>query len=247
MAHSAGDSVSALIAERNIATATVTANWRNSSPEMPGMKATGTNTDSSTSVMAMIGAVISRIACLVASAGRELRMLLHHALDVLDHHDGVVDHDADRQHDGEQRHRVGRIADGVEHDEGADQAHRHGDGRDQGGAQAAEEQEHHEHHEHEGLDQRLLHLVDGGRDEGGRIVGDLPGEILGEALLAARRAASRTAASVDERVGAGRLVDGDRRRRAAVEAGVAVEIGGAELDAARRRAAAAPSRRDWCG
>ena len=33
------------------------------------MNATGTNTESSTSVMAMIGAVISRIACLVASPG----------------------------------------------------------------------------------------------------------------------------------------------------------------------------------
>src|SRR5258708_19204499 len=43
---SAGDKVSALIADRNIATATVTANWRNSSPEMPGMNATGTNTRS---------------------------------------------------------------------------------------------------------------------------------------------------------------------------------------------------------
>ena len=39
---------------------------------MPGMKATGTNTESSTSVMAMIGAVISPIAFLVASFGREL-------------------------------------------------------------------------------------------------------------------------------------------------------------------------------
>ncbi len=33
------------------------------------MKAMGTNTDSSTSVMAMIGAVIWVMACLVASAG----------------------------------------------------------------------------------------------------------------------------------------------------------------------------------
>src|SRR5262245_32916411 len=69
MAQSAGDSVSALIAERNIETATATANCRNSSPEMPGTNATGTNTESSTSVMAMIGAVISLIARLVASAG----------------------------------------------------------------------------------------------------------------------------------------------------------------------------------
>ena len=58
-----------MIADRNIDTATVTANWRNNSPEMPGMKATGTNTDSSTSVIAMIGAVISCMARLVASAG----------------------------------------------------------------------------------------------------------------------------------------------------------------------------------
>ena len=35
-AQSAGDSVSALIADKNIATATVTANCRNSSPEIPG-------------------------------------------------------------------------------------------------------------------------------------------------------------------------------------------------------------------
>ena len=40
-----GRQVSALIADSNMATATVTANWRNSSPEMPGMKATGTKTD----------------------------------------------------------------------------------------------------------------------------------------------------------------------------------------------------------
>ena len=50
-----------------MATDTATANWRNSWPLMPGMKATGTNTDSSTRVMAMIGAVISPIAFLVAS------------------------------------------------------------------------------------------------------------------------------------------------------------------------------------
>lgn len=58
-----------MIAEMNIETATVTANWRNSSPEMPGMKATGTNTESSASVVAMIGAKICCIARRVASAG----------------------------------------------------------------------------------------------------------------------------------------------------------------------------------
>jgi len=47
----------------------VTANWRNNCPEMPGMNATGTNTDIKTSVIAMMGPVIWVIALIVASAG----------------------------------------------------------------------------------------------------------------------------------------------------------------------------------
>ncbi len=57
------------MAEISIATLIVTANWRNSDPETPGMKPTGTNTDSSTSEMAITGPVICRIAFLVASFG----------------------------------------------------------------------------------------------------------------------------------------------------------------------------------
>ena len=66
---SAGDSVSALTAEISIETEIVTAHCRNSTPVRPGIKAIGTKTESSTSVMAMIGAVISRIACLAAWFG----------------------------------------------------------------------------------------------------------------------------------------------------------------------------------
>ena len=105
------------------------------------MKAIGTKTDSSTRVMAMIGAVISLIACLVASARGQLGVFLHHPLDILDHHDGVVDDDADGQHHAEQRDGVGAVAHGQQDGEGADQADRHRDGRDQRGAQRAEEQE----------------------------------------------------------------------------------------------------------
>jgi hypothetical protein len=52
-----------------MATLMVTANWRKSWPETPGMKAIGTKTESSTSEMAMIGPVIWAIAFLVASLG----------------------------------------------------------------------------------------------------------------------------------------------------------------------------------
>ena len=48
-------------------TETATANCRNSCPLMPGMKATGTNTDSNTSVIARMGPVISSMAFLHAS------------------------------------------------------------------------------------------------------------------------------------------------------------------------------------
>ena len=48
-------------------TLTVTANCRNNSPEMPGMKAKGTKTESSTMVIATIGAVMPSMASLVAS------------------------------------------------------------------------------------------------------------------------------------------------------------------------------------
>ena len=128
--HSAGLSVSALIAEMIIAVETATANWRNSWPLMPGMKATGTNTDSSTRVMAMIGAVISRHRLLGRLGDRKLGLLLDHALDVLDDHDGVVDHDADGQHQRQQRDGVGGIADQQQDGEGADDRHRHGDQRE---------------------------------------------------------------------------------------------------------------------
>ena len=69
MPHRAGESVSAFTAEISIATEIVTANCLNSVPEMPGMKPIGTNTLSSTKVMAIMGAVIWRIAFLVASCG----------------------------------------------------------------------------------------------------------------------------------------------------------------------------------
>ncbi len=68
MAQRAGERVRALTAEMTIDTDTATANWRKSSPEMPGMKATGTKTERSTSVIAMIGAVISPMARRAASA-----------------------------------------------------------------------------------------------------------------------------------------------------------------------------------
>ncbi|MNE19585.1 hypothetical protein D3C80_1126730 [compost metagenome] len=67
MAHSAGVSVSATRLDSVTAVESVTANWRYSSPTMPGSSATGINTASSTSVVAITGPAIWRSASAVAA------------------------------------------------------------------------------------------------------------------------------------------------------------------------------------
>ena len=94
--------VRALIAEMTVETAIVTANWRKNWPVMPLMKAHGTNTAHSTRATAMIGPgdLLHRLDASPSAASRPLAIM---PLDVLQHDDGVVHHDADRQHQAEQR------------------------------------------------------------------------------------------------------------------------------------------------
>jgi len=132
MAHNAGDSVSALIAESNIATATVTANCRNSTPDMPG--------NSYDRCSDFAHRLFSRL------TGRELGMFFHHPLNVFDHNNGVINHNADRQHYGQQRYRIARIADGEQRDESSNEADRYGKGWYQSGAHTAEEQKDDDNH-----------------------------------------------------------------------------------------------------
>ena len=73
------------------------------------MNAVGTNTAHSTSAMAISAPATSSIAGARASSGD--RPCVEIALDVLDHDDRVVDDDADRQHQAEQRQVVEREAD----------------------------------------------------------------------------------------------------------------------------------------
>ena len=66
-------------------------------------------------------------------------------LDVFQHDDGVVDDEAGREHDGEQRQDVEREAGEIDRRERADQRDRHGDGGDDRGAHRAQEEEDHRH------------------------------------------------------------------------------------------------------
>ena len=124
----------------------VIANCLNSSPVTPPMNATGTNTEQSTSTIATSALATCRIAWSAARrGGRSSRR--HDALDVLDHDDRVVDDDADREHETEQRQHVDRHPEREQAEERADHAHRHGEHRDERRAPALEEQEHDERHE----------------------------------------------------------------------------------------------------
>ena len=170
---------------------------------------------------------------------RRQAFLAHHALDVLDDDDRVVDQQADGQHHRQHRQRVERVAEHRQHAEGAHQHHRHRDRRDQRGAEVLQEQVHDQEDQHHGLDQRLDHLLDGDAHERRRVVGldhlDAGREELAELVELRIDALDRV-----ERVRAGRQLDRQARRRLAVEVrdrGVALA---AQLDA---RHVAQPHRR----
>ena len=134
------------------------------------MKADGTNTALSTSAIAISAAPTSSMLLTRGFARRQAGGDV--ALDVLDHDDGVVDHDADRQHQAEQRQVVQREAEQRHEEERADQRDRDGDDRDDGGAPGLQEQDDDQHDQEDRLADRLLHRLDRLLDELGRIVDD---------------------------------------------------------------------------
>ena len=72
------------------------------------------------------------------------------AHDVFDHHDRVVDHEADRDGEPHEREIVEAVAERVHHAEGCDQRQRHHDARDHGRPEIAQEQEDDHHDEADG-------------------------------------------------------------------------------------------------
>ena len=105
---SMGSSVKLTYSETSTAKPTVMPNWKKNRPMMPPMKATGTNTAMIVNVVAItarpISAVASRAAVIV------IRAHVHVPDDVLPHHDGVVDQQADGERESHQRQDVQREA-----------------------------------------------------------------------------------------------------------------------------------------
>ena len=148
---------------------------------MPGMKAVGMNTAARMSAMATTGAghLLHRLERGVL--GRQ--PVLDVMLDRLDDDDGVVDDEADGEHQAEERERVDGEAEQREDREGADQRHRHGEQRDQRGAPALQEDEDDDDDEDQRLEQRLDDLPDALAHGQGGVERDDVVEVGREALL----------------------------------------------------------------
>ena len=112
---------------------TVTANSRNSRPTMPPISSSGMNTATSEMLMERIVKPISPAPLSAASSGD--RPVLDVAVDVLEHDDRVIDHEADGDGQGHQRQVVEAVAEHVHQRRGAQQRQRHGDARDRSVAQ----------------------------------------------------------------------------------------------------------------
>ena len=80
--------------------------------------------------------------------------------DVLQHDDGVIDDEADRQSQRQQRHVVDGEAEQIHRRAGADQRHRHGERRNDGGRYFAQKQEDHHDDQRDGDRQGFLHVDD---------------------------------------------------------------------------------------
>ena len=78
---------------------------------------------------------------------------LNVALDVFDHHNGVIDHQASRQGDAKQGQGVDRESQDLHEGKGSNQRNRNGNRGDDGAAPVLQENEDHQNDQDNGFDQ----------------------------------------------------------------------------------------------
>ena len=158
------------------------------------------------------------------------KAVLDVALDVLHHDDGVIDDDADGEHEPEQGERIDGEAEQIQHREGADGRYRNGQQRDDRRAPCLQKQDDHDNHERDGFQQRVDHGFDRSTHELRRIVDDRIFHALRHVLLQLGQGGADV---VRDRQGVGirRLEDTDRDRGLVVEQRAQPIVGSAEFDA----------------
>ena len=86
-------------------------------------------------------------------------------LNCLNHHDGIVDHGTDDQHQCEEGNKVEREAYHIHKGKGTNERDDDADRRNDGGAPVLQEQQHHENDEQQGLKQCLVNRIHRGIEE----------------------------------------------------------------------------------
>ena len=214
MAHRAGLRVSELNAERTVETAIVKANWRKNRPVIPVMNTQGTNTRGQHQAD---GDHRRRdLGHRLMGGGARRHPLFDMVFRGLDHHDGVVNDDADGQHQAEQRKRVEAEPHQRHGGESADDGHRHGDQGDQRRTPVLQEHQHHHGHQQHGVAESVENLVDRLADVGRGVVVDVVLDPLGKSLAKLLHLGLHALGRV-QGVGAGQLEDADADGRLAVD------------------------------
>ncbi len=93
--------------------------------------------------------------------------------DILQHDDGVVDHESDRERQPHKRDVIQAVAEQIHHPEGSDYRHRQGHAGNDGGGEIADKEENDHHHQHQGEQQGKLDIVNGSLDRQAAVMQDL--------------------------------------------------------------------------
>ncbi len=163
--------------------------------------------------------------------GKRVLTIFDVAVDVLQHDDGVVDHQADGEHEGQQRQRVDRKAEQEHQRKGANKRQRDRHERDERGAHRMQEDEDDEQHEQHRLADGDVDVIERLLDEDRLVMRHLDLHPVGQRLDHARQHFAHRLRHV-QRVGRRLLDDAQRDRGLAVKAHHAALIQRAKLGAA---------------
>ncbi len=153
------------------------------------------------------------------------------ALHRFHHHDGVVHHDPDGQHQSEHARNIDGEPEQREDAKRADDRHRNREQRNQRCAPVLQEDEDHQKDQRDGFHQGLQHILNGGADEHGGVVRHHVVDSLGEAGLHAVHELDNCIGGLN-RIGAGSEIDDHVGRRPAVQPAEAAISLRAEFDTA---------------
>ena len=104
-------------------------------------------------------------------------------VNILQHHNGVIHHQANSQYQRQKRQGVDAKTGQRHQGKGTDQGYRNGDKRDERGSEGPQEHKDHQGDQHRGFDNRLKHAFDGAINEQGVVIGHIELDAWGQIAL----------------------------------------------------------------